>query len=108
MTELYKIFADFDNARILMMCLTCIFSCGMLAWVWGDSKRAGIEITHSQWTQIYVFGLLSFLSGVMVLGLLLTPSNSMGLMELMHLKGLLELCTANVQKFVLYVIRLCL
>lgn len=106
MAELYRAFADVSNAQIFALLVIGLVFLGMLSWVWSTSKTAGVEVTHGQWAQIYIFGLGVFLCGVLIFGLLVTPNNAENLINILYLDRPLAIVTKEIQRVVLYLIRL--
>ena len=105
MYQLYALFSSFERVRIFTMMLTTLLGIGGMSWVWGNAKQTNIPLTSFGWAQIYVFGLISFLSAVLVLGMLIVPDNAEALLELIHAEGIVSWLTLQVQSFLLYLVR---
>ena len=105
MHELYGLFADFDRARIFTLMITTVVGIGGMSWIWGNAKQANIKLTTFDWIQIYAFGLVAFLSGMLVMGMLIVPDNADALLELIRADGVVNWLTKQVQAFLLWMIR---
>ncbi|MBF0409546.1 MAG: hypothetical protein HQM10_19555 [Candidatus Riflebacteria bacterium] len=105
MAELFRVFQDFDNSMIFTMFLIGLAALGWISWVYGTASQSGLEISSSQWFQIYIAGTIIFFSGAWLLGLLLFPENAKNLMEMLYMKDPIEFLTKHVRAFTLEIIK---
>jgi len=106
MNDLIIIVHNFDNCRIIALVISCVVSLGIAAWIWSTAKHANLPLSTFQWAQIYFFALISFLSGVLVLGLLIVPKNAESLLDVLRIKGFVESYSRQVQGALIYIVNL--
>ncbi len=106
MREIYVIVANLDNARIFALILSCMVSLGFAVWVWSTAKHANIPLTSFGWAQVYVFGMIAFMSACLVLGYLIVPKNAEKLVDLMGVERLLDAYSRQVQAALIFIVRL--
>jgi len=106
MRELYMFLLDIDRARVIAMVISCVASLGVLSFIWSTANQANLRVTTAQWVQIYLFGFIAFISGVLVLGFIIVPKNADKLLEMTYLRYPVDAFSRQVQAALLYIVRL--
>lgn len=99
MNDLYRLVSDPGIAELLTLITFGLLCLGYLSFVWGNSKRLNLRLSTFDWAQIYFFGLLVFLTGVVLLGKLIVPANADDLLHLIGLEHALRYATLRFQWF---------
>lgn len=106
MNDLYRFVSDNGIAEILTLITFGLICLGYLSFIWSNSKRLNIRLSTFDWAQIYFFGLLVFLTAVILLGKLIVPNNADDLLELIGLEKVLRYATLRFQWFWQNIIRM--
>jgi hypothetical protein len=106
MHELYKLISDPGTGEILTLITIGLICLGYLSFIWGNSKKLNIRLTSLDWAQIYTFGLIVFVTGVILLGKLIVPTNADDLLQMLHIYEPLRYLTTRYQTFLLSLLRM--
>lgn len=104
--ELYLIVMDLNNARVIALILSGLLSLGVVGWVLDNVKKRRQPMTNLDTVTVYLFGFVSFISGVLVMGLLVVPKNADNLMEAIMVRNIVDGYTYQVQKALIFCINL--
>lgn len=105
MSDLYRIFVEFNNALLLTLVIICLASLSWISWIYGLAKQLNRRLTPFQWGQVYLAGGMCFCCGALFLGYLMYPQNAEALTELIRVKAPLGYLAKKVQAFMLMIIR---
>lgn len=106
MHDLYMFVSDPGIGEILTLITFGLICLGYLSFVWGNSKRLNTRLTTFSWFQIYFFGLLVFLTGVVLLGKMIVPKNVDDLLHLIYMYDPLRYVTLRFQAFLQAIVRM--
>lgn len=106
MHTLYRLVSDHGIAEFLTLITFGLLCLGYLSFVWGNSKQRNTRLTTWHYSQIYFFGVLVFLTGVIILGKLIVPKNVDALLQLLHIEDVLRYASQKYQAFLQGILRL--
>jgi hypothetical protein len=106
MQDLYRIFANPDNTRIIAMILSGVSSLGVVVYFLSNAKRAHLRLTNTQRFLVIAFGIIAFFSGLLTVGYLIVPKNSDNLLDLFGIRRVVDSYTQEVQRAILWLIHL--
>lgn len=105
MQGLYSLIADPEWAEIITLLTIAGISLGWLSFTWGNAKRQNIRLSTFQWAFIYTLGVITFLSGIIILGKFIVPANASSLLETLRVDGILSYLTVRLQMILLSILR---
>ena len=104
--EIYLLVASFENARVFALIISCLVSGGLGFWIWSTAKHANLPLTTFGWVQVYIFGLISFFSGCLVMGYLIVPKNADKMMDMLGVARFVDFYTRQVQSALMFIVNL--
>ena len=105
MRDLWTIFGQLDNCLFVGVALISLGCAGWAAWIRDNAQKSNLKLTSSEYYQMVISIFFASITGILALGLLISHDNTIKLIELLRLKGVMDKMARLVQGGILWVLR---